>query len=272
MTADQEDKAVERPHWQAHQETGFYGRQGAGCIIVAQRTGRVLLSHRSGSVEEPHTWGNWGGAVDEGVDPQEHAEREVYQECGYQGKVLAIVPLYQFQKGSFRYSNFMIVVPDEFTPDLNWESQGFRWCRYGEWPTPLHFGLVALFNDGQSASLIKRVCSAALDPSVHESLDEEEEEHDHERHFQETDDHIEPAILDEEADFEQELAQTGGSYNLPWEIGGKRGTATARYTMRNGEFQVTLLSVRDETGKEMKPNDKLGDAIQKAAIKFIGNE
>lgn len=266
MTANQEDPEQERPHWEAKDETGFYGRQGAGCIIVAQRTGRVLLSHRSGSVEEPHTWGNWGGAVDEGVDPLTHCMHEVYQECGYEGNVVAQVPLYVFRKGSFRYSNFMFVVPDEFTPDLNWESQGYRWCEYGHWPSPLHFGLAALFNDPDSARKIKAVCSAAVDPGVHESLDEEDE------HVEVGDDEIEPAILDEEEDFEEEIRQSTGSYNFPWNAGGRHGTATARYRTVRGEMKVEVFSVRDDTGEEIDAAGRIASIIHQQAIDFIGHE
>ena len=44
--------------------TGFWGKQGAGCIILAKDTGRICLPHRSQYVEQPGTWGTWGGAID----------------------------------------------------------------------------------------------------------------------------------------------------------------------------------------------------------------
>lgn len=266
MTSDDEDEEHERPHAVALRQTGFWGKQGAGCIVIARRTGRVLLAHRSDQVLEPHTWGNWGGAVDEGVTPEDHALQELYEETGYHGRVLARVPLFVFEKGSFRYSNFMFVVPDEFKPHLNWESQGYRWCEFGQWPSPLHYGLAALFNDPASVTKIKAVCSAAIDPAVHESLDEEDEHLDPEDH------EIEPAILDEEEDFDAEIAQTGGLYNFPWATGGRHGTGTARYSVKNGETHVIVVSTRDDQGQEIDTAGRIATAIEQQAIDFIGHE
>ena len=142
-------------HFDALHRTGFFGSQGAGCIILAQDTGRILICHRSEDVQEPGTWGVWGGAIDNEEDPRAAAIREVREECGYSGPISAMEPLYIFSKGSFSYYNFLAIVQKEFTPHLDWESQGFRWCQFGRWPKPLHFGLVSLFSDGASVDKIK---------------------------------------------------------------------------------------------------------------------
>lgn len=52
-------------HGDALRTTGFWGEQAAGCIIAARDTRRILLPKRSDQVLQPHTWGTWGGAVDE---------------------------------------------------------------------------------------------------------------------------------------------------------------------------------------------------------------
>jgi 8-oxo-dGTP pyrophosphatase MutT (NUDIX family) len=133
-------------HAAALRDTGFWGRAGAGAIMVAADSRRILLPHRSMRVEQPGTWGVWGGAMDGDENPAEAARREVEEEAGATS-VLQMVPLYVFSKGDFRYHNFLAVVPHEFKPNLNWETQGYEWVEYGDWPSPMHFGLKALLDN-----------------------------------------------------------------------------------------------------------------------------
>lgn len=143
----------------AHLErTGFWGRQGAGCLFLAQDTGRILFQHRSRHVEQPGTWGTWGGAMDDDETPEEAVRREAEEETTANIRITAMIPLYVFTKpGIFQYSNFLVVVPNEFKPGLdpniNWETQGYEWVDLGNWPSPLHFGAISLIND--KASIIK---------------------------------------------------------------------------------------------------------------------
>jgi len=127
-------------HARALQTTGFWGRQGAGAIVLSRATGRILLPFRSGAVEQPHTWGVWGGAIDSDEDPEDAARREVSEETGYSGHI-EMHPLVVFTKGKFQYHNFLAIVDDEFTPSLNWETEDAGWFTFGDWPSPLHFGL-----------------------------------------------------------------------------------------------------------------------------------
>jgi 8-oxo-dGTP pyrophosphatase MutT (NUDIX family) len=140
-------------HGQALRKTGFWGKQGAGAIILAKSTGKFLIPFRSSYVEQPNTWGVWGGAIDSGEDPKEAAKREVQEEAGYRGGDILMIPLYIFhdQKSGFKYYNFLAVVDDEFTPNLNWETENFKWVEFGQWPTPLHFGLKALLQHSGAA-------------------------------------------------------------------------------------------------------------------------
>lgn len=153
-------------HQKALDNTGFWGKQAAGAIIMAKNTGRILLSHRSAEVLEPHTWGVWGGAIDGGESPVNGATREALEELGD----IAIerkIPLYVFKSGDFRYSNFLFIVGDEFTPrpkpEHAWETDGYTWVTVGDWPDPLHPGLVALFGDPASMEKINTFMKLVVD-------------------------------------------------------------------------------------------------------------
>lgn len=121
---------------------------GAGCVVLAQSTGRLLLSKRSENVEEPHTWGTWGGAIEPGSSPRRTAVDELFEETGYDGP-LKLEPLCVFRSpgGGFLYHNHLAIVPDEFTPWDSRETEEARWVDVGDWPEPLHFGLRHLIGD-----------------------------------------------------------------------------------------------------------------------------
>lgn len=142
----------------ARDETGFFGRQAAGCIAMAKTTGRILIVHRSAQVDQPHTWGNLGGAHDAGEQPVDAARRELHEETGYNGSV-QMIPLLVFKSGTFKYCNFLAIVEDEFVPDLGWEADDHVWAEWGKWPSPLHFGLQSLFSDSASAKAIQHYAS-----------------------------------------------------------------------------------------------------------------
>ncbi len=149
----------------ARDRTGFFGEQAAGCIVLAKDTGRLMLVHRSKDVDQPFTWGNLGGAHKASERPVDAAQRELYEETGYTGQV-QMVPLYVFQKGDFRYSNFLALVPKEFTPHLGWEATDFKWVEYGDWPQPLHFGPAALFSDAESIKTIQHYIDLCRNSTV----------------------------------------------------------------------------------------------------------
>jgi len=151
-----DDKDAE--HYAARDRTGFFGAQASGCILMAKTTGRIMLVHRSSMVDQPHSWGNLGGAHGADERPVDAASREAHEESGYT-KNITMVPLLVFVKGTFRYSNFLGLVDDEFTPHLGWEADDFRWVKIGDWPTPLHFGMESLFDDPKSYATITHYAS-----------------------------------------------------------------------------------------------------------------
>lgn len=145
-------------HGQAMAETGFWGRRGAGCLFYARRTGRFLIAMRSENVEQPYTWGTWGGAVDAGSTPEETVRREVWEEAGYDEPFeLVHVHTYRHSSG-FVYENYVAVVEDEFEPSLDDETADYAWVKEGRWPSDLHFGMAHLL--ANVPSLVERVEAA----------------------------------------------------------------------------------------------------------------
>lgn len=136
----------------------FWGSQGAGVLIIAKDTGRLLVLLRSAEVNEPHTWGLAGGAIDAGEDPKVAALREVKEELGFAGAI-KLVPAFVFRKGDFTFHNFLGVVPKEFKPRLDWENDDARWVSINKLPSPLHFGLAGLLKN--SALEIKKIVLGA---------------------------------------------------------------------------------------------------------------
>lgn len=154
-------KENDEEHSQALKQTGFWGRRAAGCVFMAMDTGRVCVAHRSSAVEQPGTWGTWGGAIDGNEDPAVAVRREVREEAGYTG-AMRLIPMYVFEHSSgFKYFNFLALVPHEFKPMLNWETAGSDWFDLDSLPSPLHPGLVKLLADSASMATMQKYAAMA---------------------------------------------------------------------------------------------------------------
>ena len=144
-------------HKEAMIETGFWGRAAAGALVVSERTGRFLIAHRAKGTLQPGTWGTWGGAIDAGETALDAVIRELQEETAYVSDPRDILPLYVFNhETGFRYSNFLVVIDQEFEPVLNWEMQHYGWFCFGDWPNPLHFGMRQLLKDPSSLAILRR--------------------------------------------------------------------------------------------------------------------
>lgn len=148
-------------------ESSFWGRSGAGAVIVCRETGRLLIPKRSAFVNEPGTWGTWGGAIDEGENPREAVKRELEEESGYYGE-MKIVPLHVFEHNSgFKYYNFLILVEEEFEPQLNWETERYGWFNLNELPKPLHFGFKGILTNSGDMSKIQAYANSIEESKGH---------------------------------------------------------------------------------------------------------
>lgn len=147
-------------HYKELNNTGYWGSAGAGVLFFCSSTKKFLLSLRSGNVEQPGTWGIFGGAIDKGESPEEAAVEEVREESGIEINAADLIPLYVFKDKSFQYFNFLYVIDKEFTPTDSWETDGHSWVEYGKWESPLHFGVQKLLADPESVQKLKEFAEA----------------------------------------------------------------------------------------------------------------
>ena len=115
--------------------------QGAGCLLVAQDTGRWCLQQRSDSVSDPGVWSTWGGGREPGESLEQTVRRELAEEAGYHGP-LTLYPLSENRQ----YVTFVGVVPQEFEPRSCSEWKDYCWVDQGQWPQPLHHKLMPALN------------------------------------------------------------------------------------------------------------------------------
>jgi 8-oxo-dGTP pyrophosphatase MutT (NUDIX family) len=117
--------------------TEFTQPQAAGCIIVAEDTGRWCLQQRSDTVSDPGVWSTWGGGREPGETLEQCVRRELAEEGGYVGP-LKLEPLSR----NSQYATFIGHVPHEFEPQINKESKDWCWTDRDQLPEPMHPGLV----------------------------------------------------------------------------------------------------------------------------------
>lgn len=138
----------------------FWGNMAAGCLPFAITTKRFLLCFRSKYVNEPHTYGLWGGKVDNDDNIISTIKKELYEESGFNSNI-NLIPIFVYENAekTFKYHNFIGIIKNEFTPILNWESDDYKWVTYNELLdiTHKHPGLDLLLKDKKTLSIIKKI-------------------------------------------------------------------------------------------------------------------
>ena len=130
----------------------------AGVLFLARDTGRCLLQLRNSDKRFKHTWGFWGGIIENGETPFECIQREVEEEIGFVPDLQKLNPIdiYQSRNKQFYYYSFAYVTDSEFQPTINAESAGYAWVNIGVWPKPLHQGAYnTLMRNGGTEKLEK---------------------------------------------------------------------------------------------------------------------
>ena len=131
----------------------------SGCIFLSTDTGRVMLQQRSGTVNQPRTWGFFGGKAEGDERPVQTLYREIEEEVGLVPDIKKVVSVNKFTSPNkqFVYHTFVVTVQEEFTPILNNESDGYCWVKVGNWPRPLHPGAKIQCHSKQFIKKIKTI-------------------------------------------------------------------------------------------------------------------
>lgn len=128
----------------------------SGGIFLSQKTKRFLFLLRAQG-KTAGTWGIVGGKQEPQDDTlYETLKREMLEELGFNPSINKIIPLELFESNDqkFQYNTYVLLVNDEFIPQLNNEHKGYAWCNYLNWPNPLHKGLKnSLYNKITRAKL-----------------------------------------------------------------------------------------------------------------------
>ena len=161
-----EEEIIENP------EKGFWGTEASGILPVCPSKGTVCLAWRSPKTHLGDCWGSIGGAIPEGLSAAQSAKAELKEETGYGGGV-SLLPAYVFTQGTFKYYNFVGIVPQEFaftpTKKHSWETERIEWVPYAEVqrdmqtnPSHYHPGMLKLFeNSGDVIEKALRMKTAA---------------------------------------------------------------------------------------------------------------
>ena len=119
---------------------------GCGALIYSKSTNRYLFLLRN-QKRHAGSWGLVGGGVDPGESPSVALQREIIEEIGAIN-FSKVIPLEKFtsENKTFEYHTYLIIVEDEFVPQLNNEHRGYAWTSIDDHPKPLHPGVWRTFN------------------------------------------------------------------------------------------------------------------------------
>ncbi len=114
----------------------------SGALFYALKTRRFLFLHRT-QTKQNNVWGLVGGKNTTNETPFSALSREIKEEIGEVPNIVKHIPLETFISSDekFNFHTYLVVVKDEFLPDLNEEHDGYAWASFGKWPKPLHQGL-----------------------------------------------------------------------------------------------------------------------------------
>ena len=164
-------------------ENGYWvgaGGGASGILPICTSTGRICLAWRSGWVKEGDCWGTIGGAIQKGMSPADSAKEEMREEVGYAGGI-RLIPSFVFIDGSFKYYNFLGLVPSEFelhpmqggSSNLQFsdETDAIAWFTWEDLQNDIkentgdyHSGVLKLLQ--QSGDQIRQICKAASNKST----------------------------------------------------------------------------------------------------------
>ena len=130
----------------------------SGALFYCLKTKRFLLLHRTQS-KQRNVWGLVGGTNGKNESPWPALEREIKEEIGTLPSIIKTIPLETFVSNDekFSFHTYLVVVKEEFLPQLNEEHDGYAWVTFGKWPKPLHMGLRNTLQNKTNQTKLKTV-------------------------------------------------------------------------------------------------------------------
>jgi 8-oxo-dGTP pyrophosphatase MutT (NUDIX family) len=107
-------------------------------LIVVRRADEFLVVHRS--PENDAYWHQIAGGVEDGETFAEAAVRELREETGLEAPVEALDSPFVYE--TVHVETFLVEVPTDWEPTLDWEHDDYRWLPRDEaaallyWPEP----------------------------------------------------------------------------------------------------------------------------------------
>lgn len=131
----------------------------SGGLFLSKDTKRFLFLLRT----QGKTAGTWGfvGGKKEPTDltPFDTLTREIFEEVGNVPVIKKMIPLEQYVSKDllFNYNTYILLVDNEFIPNLNEEHSAYAWCNYECFPKPLHQGVKSSLNNRLTKSKIELI-------------------------------------------------------------------------------------------------------------------
>ena len=120
----------------------------SGALFYAVNTKRFLFLQRKDS-KTHGMWGLAGGKNKFQESAFEGLKREIQEEVGSIPTFKKVIPLELFTSNDqkFFFNTYVIVIQEEFLPQLNREHNYYAWCAFECWPKNLHAGLRNTLNN-----------------------------------------------------------------------------------------------------------------------------
>ena len=114
----------------------------SGALFYARSTKRFLFLERT-KTKTAGQWGLVGGMAEGDETPWKALEREISEEVGKTPPIKKVIPLEMFTSNDskFFFHTYLVIIEQEFIPQLNEEHSGYAWTNVNCWPKPLHVGL-----------------------------------------------------------------------------------------------------------------------------------
>jgi len=132
--------------------------QGASkALIWSQVDDTYLFILRSDLSSHPLQWDLPGGHVDGNESHRQALYREIIEEIGrdLEDRPSRLLSETVTEEPHFVMRNYVICVPKEFEPKLNWEHVEWQWKPLDEMPEPVTFSVDMLMSNDHAAERLK---------------------------------------------------------------------------------------------------------------------